>query len=485
MLILAGVSISMLSGENGVITQAQKSTIKNDNGTVLEALRLKLTEYLTNNNGKYVGDKIMLLKDEGIINDNKIINVPNLIGEKLKTGNGAEGKDVYTIEDNHLYYYDKNGEKTDLGDLGDLGSLVIETDESYFEISDDGTISLKDYENYYSTVTLGDSKWPHVIENLVIPRQINGITVTKIADGFCTHYQHVKTVYIPDTVISIGRDAFNQCRNLLEVRMSNNTTNIEDFAFLGCNALRSITIPEKVTSIEQGAFQYCGLLNSIIIPESVTRIGARAFGSCTNLKSAIISSTAITMDYPSYSSVFYSCDNLTTITVIRENGETLAGEPWGAENATISYVDKNYQEFAQNYLANKNQQDLEKYILKSMTYPGTFEEFLAEDGLTREQIEQMASDKGLTYSEYLENILIYEIGDNSWIKIEYELYKNYGTIEGIEDLEEMFLEKYGKEFDQFLKENGMTREEFENTIKEQTGWSLEDALKVFLIEEIM
>ena len=36
LLILAGVSISMLTGENGIITQAQEASVKNDNGTVLE-----------------------------------------------------------------------------------------------------------------------------------------------------------------------------------------------------------------------------------------------------------------------------------------------------------------------------------------------------------------------------------------------------------------------------------------------------------------
>ena len=52
LLILAAVSISMLGGENGIITQAQNATVKNDNGTVSEALRLKLSEYILNNEGK-------------------------------------------------------------------------------------------------------------------------------------------------------------------------------------------------------------------------------------------------------------------------------------------------------------------------------------------------------------------------------------------------------------------------------------------------
>lgn len=460
LLILAAVSISMLTGENGIIIQAQNATIKNDNGTVSEALRLKLSEYMSNNEGKYVGDKIMLLKDDNIIDENKIINIVNLVGEQLKTGNGSDNKDVYKIEDNHLYYYDKNENKTDLGDLGDVGTLVIESDESLFEISDDGTISLKDYDDYYHHRISGT--YPHVIEDLVIPRTVDGITVTKISNEFCTHYNHIKTLYIPDTVTIIGSDAFTHCENLKKVKMSNNTTIIGSNAFSYCHSLMNITIPDSVRNIEWDAFYASNKVKSIIIPNSVNSINNGAFG--------------------------YWQSNQIIYIEFKEN-EIPNGwdDDWAIySSAKIIYDYKNnddyyyyteYEKFAENYLANKTQQELEEFLLKGTGYTGTFDEFLAEKGTTREEIEEYASMENMTYTEFLK----YLISDtNGWLfKIEYPIFVNYGTVNTLEELENIFLEENGKTFDAFLIENGTTREEFENSLNGLM--SIEDALKYIIV----
>ena len=111
LLILAGISISMLTGENGVITQANKSSVKNDNGTVLETIELKIAEYKTRINEEKVTDRLEQLEIDGIIDEQGVVNCKTLVGQKLKTGNGSDYKDVYVIEDGELYYYDKKGNK--------------------------------------------------------------------------------------------------------------------------------------------------------------------------------------------------------------------------------------------------------------------------------------------------------------------------------------------------------------------------------------
>ena len=149
LLILAAVSISMLGGENGIITQAQETNVKTENGEVYEALLLKIADNNINNaTTENDTDALNYLLSEGYIDNNNIVNVKNVTGRDMKTGNGSDDKDIYKIEDGNLYYYDKNGEKIDLGSLFKTDTLE-ETDPSLFEITEDGTVSLKNYDDYY------------------------------------------------------------------------------------------------------------------------------------------------------------------------------------------------------------------------------------------------------------------------------------------------------------------------------------------------
>ena len=439
LLILAAVSISMLGGENGIITQAQNATVKNDNGTVSEALRLKLSEYILDNEGKNEEDKLGLLKKDGIINDESIINVEKLVGEKLKTGNGSDSEDVYKIEDNHLYYYDKNGNKTDLGDLGDLGSLVEETDPSLFEVDENGTISLKDYDRYYRN----EIEW--TIENVVIPREIDGKVVKRIGpnlfragstSGGSTSKisQNIKSIIIPDTVTIIESEAFSRCINL-----------------------ENIEIPNSVTEIGQGAFYRCSKLTYIYIPNSVITISESAFREC---------------------------DLLTNIIIGKSEELFIEGEPWGADNANVIYFENilDYNNFMSEFLKNKTKDDLEELILKSEHFLGTFEQYLIEENKTREELENEALNLGMSYNEFLQYILKKK-GLNSWIYIEYSISAmGYGE-KNEKDLEDILINDIIglEEFNTILEEQGITKEELFDSRRMELGLRNNKDLFKFLI----
>ncbi len=85
---------------------------------------------------------------------------------------------------------------------------------------------------------------------------------------------------IPSSVTSIGNWAFNYCSGLTSVTIPSSVTSIGSFAFYWCSGLTSMVIPDRVTTIEQATFLGCYRLTSVTIPNSVTRIGGYAFTYC-------------------------------------------------------------------------------------------------------------------------------------------------------------------------------------------------------------
>ena len=79
--------------------------------------------------------------------------------------------------------------------------------------------------------------------------------------------------------------AFDENGYLVSITIPDTVVNIRSDAFQNCTGLTSITIPNSVTIIDISAFSGCSSLTSITIPNSVTSIGARAFRDCSSLTS--------------------------------------------------------------------------------------------------------------------------------------------------------------------------------------------------------
>ena len=117
---------------------------------------------------------------------------------------------------------------------------------------------------------------------VTIPAYLNFYPVVSIGQQAFEFSTFLTSVTIPNSVTSIGANAFTGC-GLTYVSIGNSVTSIGGGAFYGCISLTSVTIPSSVTSIGQQAFEGCFALTSITIPNSVTSIGNGAFTACNRL----------------------------------------------------------------------------------------------------------------------------------------------------------------------------------------------------------
>lgn len=77
----------------------------------------------------------------------------------------------------------------------------------------------------------------------------------------------IENVIIPNSILSIGNNAFQNCKLLKNITIPSSVTNIESFAFSNCDILEKISIPASVTNIGDNAFYGCVKLTSIEVDE--------------------------------------------------------------------------------------------------------------------------------------------------------------------------------------------------------------------------
>ena len=294
LLILAGISISMLTGNNGVLTQTGNAKTQTSHGQIYEAMQLEAQSYLTEKNaGGYEGTLIEYLnRDESkpIVNSDGIINVKNLIGTSLEVGNGTSiaSGDVYVLQETNkesantnqykeiakvatlanvkiaetsntevkyevVYYGKTESKNATLGFIYSGASSVSDDILEYgylFRWDDDGELSIRDTGYSYYSCPISKTKNGTIIYlfsknelqltniSLVIPRYLKGKKVTVIPQYMLTWISDLKKVKIPDTV------------NTLEAYGMFN------------NSLKEVQIPTSVSKIEAGNF-YLSSLDTI------------------------------------------------------------------------------------------------------------------------------------------------------------------------------------------------------------------------------
>lgn len=201
-------------------------------------------------------------------------------------------------------------------------------------------------------------------EEFVIPNEIEGLPVTKIANvqaesnsifeidkngGFYSCYS-LKTVTIPEGMTDIGNYAFYGCKNLKEIELPESVARIGDRTFAMCSNLSKMTIPAAIERIGDSAFSltpwYDSLLfhrdlvifngtvydagrrctGTITVPDYVIAIGDYAFYSCPGLQAVILPESVKTIG----KYAFCDCPDLRSVVFLNPECEI------PSEKSTIS-----------------------------------------------------------------------------------------------------------------------------------------------------
>ena len=163
-----------------------------------------------------------------------------------------------------------------------------------------------------------------LVTNLVIPSGVK-----RLKNYAFYKCKSLKSVTIPSSVMSVGKEVFDQCYDIeaiyyegsiaqwcdieFKTRWSNpiyysnnlyinnqlvtnlvipsGVKRIKNYAFYKCKSLKSVTILNSVTSIGDVAFNGCSGLTSVTIPNSVKKIGFAAFYDCESLRTIYFNGT--------------------------------------------------------------------------------------------------------------------------------------------------------------------------------------------------
>ena len=208
------------------------------------------------------------------------------------------------------------------------GSYVVKgiENEAFYKCTGISTVYLND-----SISTMGSS----VFEGCTSLNEVHLPTnLTSIGDRLFFHCSNLTSVVIPSNVTTIGSQVFYECKKLASVTIPDKATVIGTQAFYGCNSLNSVVIPDNVTKVGASAFLGCSGLKTVSIGRNITEIGGSTFLGCSSLSSIVIPSNVISIG----NNAFCSCSGLTTITIpdkVTSIGEKAFSDCSGLESVII------------------------------------------------------------------------------------------------------------------------------------------------------
>ncbi len=294
LLILAGVTIATLTGDNGILTKATEAKEE----TSYEGAREKLNLILTDLQAEKIPEGESLILGNALAGE---IAAYDEVTSATFTGNVIEVViDGYTFEVNADLGIEKQIDKVEPENLNDWEYIV----------EDDGTATLTCYKGTATTV--------------VVPNYINGYWVKRISSN--------KKTYTEDGHIETGNFTSLWGENIVEY-----VSGYDSWSCFVQNTIKEIVIAEGIEEIENNAFSYTLGLEKVVIPRSVTSIGAAAFSIGRNEENNKLREVNIYNNVKNLGSGVFS--NRDTLVINVEYEQEDIPDTWNANALSGAYRD--------------------------------------------------------------------------------------------------------------------------------------------------
>lgn len=294
LLILAGVSIAMLTGQSGVLTQAERAKIASELSGYKEQLNI------------YVAFK--KLNDQNF-------------DEKTLTANKTT-----------LYYNSQ-----EVTEKGSIKTIIPNITDQYLEklevIKGDLLIKTKNITEITIAQSLGIEVNPYEIVNgellssdgnLLLVDSEGALTipgsVTKIGEGAFANVSGLRTITIPGTVKEIADNAFSNNPTLENVIMQEGTEKIGNSAFASCINLKNINFPSTIISMGGMCFYNCKSLTDVVLPKNLKNLYSMSFSDCNKLKNVVLNEGLVSIQNNVFAKTAFSSISIpASVTSIGEN----------------------------------------------------------------------------------------------------------------------------------------------------------------------
>ena len=158
---------------------------------------------------------------------------------------------------------------------------------------------------------------PYEIKKIILPD-----TVTTIRKAAFFNCKSLTEIVLPDSLTYIGDCAFGDCVKLREVVLPDSVTTMHKTVFMNCTSLTKVVWPKGITSIEASTFDGCTSLTEVVLPDGITSIGNYAFQNCASLPELNLQGSLTSIG----KGAFYGCTNLTDLNLVLSNSITSIGD---------------------------------------------------------------------------------------------------------------------------------------------------------------